>query len=134
MFYNHLNFLLNCRHTGAYGFGCPSYVSQSVESKIPIRILISAEQISKLRASQSPIAISLSRCPTWSSLDTLRFTGYWDNEANGILLNNGSTGKFLIFTPSIYFPYHLIATFILKTVWFKTGNTDLKKIETYLRL
>ncbi|KAL0832970.1 hypothetical protein ABMA28_001101 [Loxostege sticticalis] len=53
-----------------------------------------AEQISKLRASQSPIAISLQRCPTWSSLEPLQFTGYWDNEVNGILVNNGHTAYF----------------------------------------
>lgn len=53
---------------------------------------ITAEQISKLRASQSPIAISVPRCPTWSSLEPLRFKRYWDNEADGILLNTGQTG------------------------------------------
>ncbi|XP_013172540.1 PREDICTED: carbonic anhydrase 2-like [Papilio xuthus] len=53
-----------------------------------------AEQISKLRASQSPIAISVHRCPTWSSLDPLQFRGYWDNSANGTLLNTGQTAYF----------------------------------------
>ncbi|XP_049870223.1 carbonic anhydrase 1-like [Pectinophora gossypiella] len=53
-----------------------------------------AEQISKLRASQSPIAISLSRCPTWTSLDPLNFKGYWDNAANGTLINTGQTAYF----------------------------------------
>ncbi|KPJ03399.1 Carbonic anhydrase 2 [Papilio xuthus] len=52
------------------------------------------EQISKLRASQSPIAISVHRCPTWSSLDPLQFRGYWDNSANGTLLNTGQTAYF----------------------------------------
>ncbi|XP_028043961.1 carbonic anhydrase 1 isoform X1 [Bombyx mandarina] len=52
------------------------------------------EHISRLRPSQSPIAISLSRCPTWSSLDPLKFKGYWDSNANAILLNNGSTAYF----------------------------------------
>lgn len=51
-----------------------------------------AEQISKLRASQSPIAISVQRCPTWSSLDPLVFRRYWDNDSNGVLLNTGQTG------------------------------------------
>ncbi|CAH0725273.1 unnamed protein product, partial [Brenthis ino] len=55
-----------------------------------------AEQISKLRASQSPIAISVPRCPTWSSLEPLRFKRYWDNEADGILLNTGQTAYFTI--------------------------------------
>ncbi|CAG4916998.1 unnamed protein product [Colias eurytheme] len=55
-----------------------------------------AEQISKLRASQSPIAISVSRCPTWSSLEPLKFKGYWDNEATGVLLNTGQTAFFTL--------------------------------------
>ncbi|XP_026322050.1 carbonic anhydrase 1 [Hyposmocoma kahamanoa] len=59
-----------------------------------------AEQISKLRASQSPIAISLQRCPTWTSLEPLRFNGYWDNKGNGVLLNNGQTAYFTFDTPN----------------------------------
>ncbi|XP_038222973.1 carbonic anhydrase 13 [Zerene cesonia] len=55
-----------------------------------------AEQISKLRASQSPIAISVSRCPIWSSLEPLKFKRYWDNEANGVLLNTGQTAFFTL--------------------------------------
>ncbi|KAI8424554.1 hypothetical protein MSG28_003011 [Choristoneura fumiferana] len=57
-----------------------------------------AEQISRLRASQSPIAISLQKCPTWTSLDALKFKGYWDNEGNGILLNTGQTAYFTLDT------------------------------------
>ncbi|KAJ2952003.1 hypothetical protein O0L34_g4265 [Tuta absoluta] len=53
-----------------------------------------AEYISKLRASQSPIAISLQRCPTWTSLDPLKFTGYWNNPAKASLLNTGQTAFF----------------------------------------
>ncbi|RVE51992.1 hypothetical protein evm_003270 [Chilo suppressalis] len=60
----------------------------------PKKTASDAEQISKLRPSQSPIAISLQRCPTWSSLDRLQFKGYWDNQVNGILLNNGQTAYF----------------------------------------
>ncbi|XP_037303097.1 carbonic anhydrase 1-like [Manduca sexta] len=60
-----------------------------------------AEQISRLRASQSPIAISLSRCPTWSSLDPLRFRGYWDSGEKAILLNNGSTAYFTFTDQSV---------------------------------
>ncbi|KAJ0178667.1 hypothetical protein K1T71_005442 [Dendrolimus kikuchii] len=65
--------------------------SMSVKTK---KTASDAEQISRLRASQSPIAISLTRCPTWTSLDPLQFKGYWDNNATGILLNNGSTAYF----------------------------------------
>ncbi|KAI5646579.1 eukaryotic-type carbonic anhydrase domain-containing protein [Phthorimaea operculella] len=53
-----------------------------------------AEYISKLRASQSPIAISVQRCPTWTSLDPLKFKGYWDNPSNATLLNTGQTAFF----------------------------------------
>ncbi|KAL4706895.1 hypothetical protein ACJJTC_012354 [Scirpophaga incertulas] len=53
-----------------------------------------AEHISRLRPSQSPIAINLKKCPTWSSLEPLRFQGYWDNAVNGILLNTGQTAYY----------------------------------------
>ncbi|XP_061710904.1 carbonic anhydrase 1 isoform X2 [Cydia pomonella] len=56
------------------------------------------EQISRLRASQSPIAISLQKCPTWTSLDGLKFKGYWDNEGSGVLLNTGQTAYFTLET------------------------------------
>ncbi|CAH0605747.1 unnamed protein product [Chrysodeixis includens] len=69
-------------------------VRNCVTSVKPNETATDAEQISRLRPSQSPIAISLSRCPQWSSLDPLSFQGYWDNEVNGILLNNGSTAYF----------------------------------------
>ncbi|XP_063533490.1 carbonic anhydrase 1 isoform X1 [Cydia strobilella] len=58
------------------------------------------EQISRLRASQSPIAISLQKCPTWTSLDGLKFRGYWDNEGSGVLLNTGQTAYFTLDTNS----------------------------------
>ncbi|XP_052756072.1 carbonic anhydrase 1 isoform X1 [Galleria mellonella] len=50
--------------------------------------------ISRLRPSQSPIAISLQKCPTWTSLDPLRFKGYWDNLSTGVLVNTGQTAYF----------------------------------------
>ncbi|XP_047528855.1 carbonic anhydrase 1-like [Vanessa atalanta] len=59
-----------------------------------------AEQISKLRASQSPIAIAVQRCPTWSSLEPLRFKRYWDNDSNGVLLNTGQTAYFTLDSPT----------------------------------
>ncbi|XP_045518837.1 carbonic anhydrase 1 isoform X2 [Pieris brassicae] len=65
---------------------------QRIEDVPPPKKL--AEQISKLRASQSPIAISVNRCPTWSSLDPLKFKGYWNNDSHGVLLNTGQTAYF----------------------------------------
>ncbi|KAG7307919.1 hypothetical protein JYU34_006535 [Plutella xylostella] len=53
-----------------------------------------AEEISKLRASQSPIAISLQRCPVWTSLRPLQYSGYWDNDAAATLVNTGQTAYF----------------------------------------
>ncbi|XP_059049695.1 carbonic anhydrase 1-like [Achroia grisella] len=53
-----------------------------------------AVHISRLRPSQSPIAISLQKCPTWTSLDPLRFRGYWDNLSNALLVNTGQTAYF----------------------------------------
>ncbi|XP_053603876.1 carbonic anhydrase 1 [Plodia interpunctella] len=66
---------------------------RSVEVE-PKKTATDAEQISRLRPSQSPIAISLQRCPTWTSLEPLRFQGYWDNESKGVLVNTGSTAYF----------------------------------------
>ncbi|GBP17449.1 Carbonic anhydrase 1 [Eumeta japonica] len=53
-----------------------------------------AGQISRLRASQSPIAISLQRCPTWTSLEPLQFARYWHNDCPATLLNTGQTAYF----------------------------------------
>ncbi|XP_060801730.1 carbonic anhydrase 1 [Amyelois transitella] len=66
----------------------------SVEERSKKMAAEDAEQISRLRPSQSPIAISLQRCPTWTSLEPLNFQGYWDNESNGVLVNTGSTAYF----------------------------------------
>ncbi|XP_072939723.1 carbonic anhydrase 13-like isoform X2 [Epargyreus clarus] len=53
-----------------------------------------AEHISKLRSSQSPISISIQKCPTWSSLEPLRFRGYWNNPGHAVLSNTGSTAYY----------------------------------------
>ncbi|XP_052756076.1 carbonic anhydrase 1 isoform X2 [Galleria mellonella] len=67
--------------------------SVTVEMKNTLT-LSDAAHISRLRPSQSPIAISLQKCPTWTSLDPLRFKGYWDNLSTGVLVNTGQTAYF----------------------------------------
>ncbi|XP_041970743.1 carbonic anhydrase 13 [Aricia agestis] len=95
-FYVHAHTLVHCVHKSLLR-ECHSHRFHSS----PVRIIrteseqiLAAEEISKLRASQSPIAISVQRCPTWSSLAPLKFNGYWDNESKGNLINTGQTAYF----------------------------------------